>query len=227
RKIALFGLHDRAHRVIRHRHDLHGYPELARSLRGKRAQRSAFAQKTCACRVHCKIAVAELEPVFTVEAGESLHEIPGFAGAAPSAFRVGDAAERIKNGVEIGRNVQPEMLEVVAGVDDDGQLFGCEHAREAERELGAANAAAQRNNVACLRACHHRNKSISFGRNREATGNAGASQLTPRTCTAGRPSAACPITSDAAAAISSATATSVTRILRPNRSCTPTMSRNE
>ena len=62
-------------------------------------------------------------------------------------LRIGDAAERIQNSVEIGRDVQPKMLEVVAGVYNDRQLVGIEHAIKAKRELGAADAAAQRNHV--------------------------------------------------------------------------------
>ena len=36
----------------------------------------------------------------------------------PAGGRAGDAGERVEHGVEVGREVQPEVLVVVAGVDD-------------------------------------------------------------------------------------------------------------
>src|SRR5262245_59996168 len=113
------------------------------------------------------------------------------------------------------------MLEIVAGVDDYGQPVRTEHVIEADREFGPADAPAQRNDVALA----HRNRSVSIGRTRAAADVAGSSQSKPRNSTAGCPSAPCPISSEAAAAISSATAISVTRSLRPNRSGLPTMLR--
>ena len=50
-----------------------------------------------------------------------IHEIPRLSNKAPSLFGIGDAGERVHNGVEIRRDVKPEVLEIVACVDDDGQ----------------------------------------------------------------------------------------------------------
>src|SRR5665213_4057471 len=119
------------------------------------------------------------------------------------------------------------MVEIIAGIHDHAQLLRLQYAIEPQRELGAADAAAKRNHVTGLDLGFHRKRSISLGRSSAAAETAGASQARPRTCTAGSPSAASPISSDAAEAISSAMATSVTRILRPNRSGSPMMLRNE
>ena len=62
--------------------------------------------------------------------------------AAPTEFAVGEPGQRIGHGVDVGRNRQTQMLEIVAGIDDDQQILGRHDARQAERELGAARYAA-------------------------------------------------------------------------------------
>src|SRR5882757_2002275 len=99
------------------------------------------------------------------------------------------------------------MLEIVPGVGDDGQLIGRQYAVEPERELGPADPTGQRHHP-------HRNRSCSGGRTSAAAGASGADQVRPRTKTIGVPSSACPCTSEAAAAISSAKPVSVTSSLR-------------
>src|SRR5689334_602932 len=119
--------------------------------------------------------------------------------------------------------MQTEVLEVVPGVDNHGQA-GAEAPLEPTRELGAANASAKRNN---LRTAAHRNRSLAKSRINADAGRAGAFKSSPRTSTAGTPSAASPITSEAPAATSSASAISVIRSLRPNISGEPTMSTSD
>ena len=99
------------------------------------------------------------------------------------------------------------MLEIVAGIGDDGQLAGRQHAAEAERQLGAADPARQRHHDRVV-LWRHRNRILGSrappgapARRRVASG---ADQVRPRTRTTGVASSACPITSEAAAAISSA-----------------------
>src|SRR5512134_3416732 len=92
------------------------------------------------------------------------------------------------------------MLEIVAGVGDHEQFVGRQDTAQTERQLGAAYSAGQ---------CHdqsfaHRNKSSSAGRTSSDAPLSGPHHVRPRTTTTGWPSAPCPITSDAAAAISSA-----------------------
>src|SRR5690242_13925743 len=103
------------------------------------------------------------------------------------------------------------MLEIVTGIGDHGQRIRREDAVEAEGELGAADATGKRQYA-------HRNRSCSAGRTRSAAGASGAVQESPRTTAIGIASSAWPMTSDAAAAISSAKPVSVTSSLRPNRS---------
>ena len=57
------------------------------------------------------------------------------------------------------------MLEVIAGVDDEGQFFGRQRRAQALRQLGAAHTAAQGDDVA-----GHRKRSCWAGRMRAAAG---------------------------------------------------------
>ena len=65
------------------------------------------------------------------------------------SFRPGEAVE---DGVEVGRDVEAEHLEVVADVADDRQLARREHVVEPGRELGAADAAGEENDLHAVRA---------------------------------------------------------------------------
>src|SRR5689334_3969298 len=92
--------------------------------------------------MHGEIAIAEPEPSLATKATDSLHEIPALAGAAPAAFHVGKTAECIDDRVDVRRDMQPELLEIITGVDDDGEV-GADRPFQPQRKLGAADAAAQ------------------------------------------------------------------------------------
>src|SRR5262249_57444433 len=103
--------------------------------------------------------------------------------------------------------------EVVAVIGDHEGVGGGQDGAQPERELGAADAAAQRDDEGLARIAGgaHRNRSSSAERISAAAGDGAPDQLSPRTSTIGRPSSACPMMSDAALAISSANPVWVTR----------------
>ena len=72
-----------------------------------------------------------------------LERIPALAGAPPASLGVDQPAERVEEAVEIGRDVQPEDLEVVAHVADHGQLARREDGGEPTCEASSAAAARQ------------------------------------------------------------------------------------
>src|SRR6516165_2935815 len=111
------------------------------------------------------------------------------------------------------------MLEIIAGVDDDGEISGLHNAGKSERQLGAPDAAAERDNAASFSA--HLNRSSSGERIRETAGDDSPCHGRPRTSTAGRASSACPMMREAAQATSSAKPVWVTRNGCPNRSGRP------
>ncbi len=116
------------------------------------------------------------------------------------------------------------MLEVVAGVDDDAEPLAQE-LRQTQRQLGAADAAGERNISGASAA--HRNRSCALGRTRSAAGRAGALQVRPRTSAAGLALRRLAHQRTAAAATASAKPTSVTSRGRPLISLSPRRSSSE
>src|SRR5579871_5854393 len=92
------------------------------------------------------------------------------------------------------------MLEIVAGVGDHQQVIGRQDAAQAQHQFGSPNPAGQRYDKSPA----HRNMSSAAVRTSSDAPLSGPRHARPRTITTGWPSAPCPITSEAAAAISSA-----------------------
>src|SRR6185437_11081612 len=168
---------------------------------------------------------------------ERAHEVPALVGASPAAQGIAQTGERVQHRVEVRRDMKAEMLEIVSRIDRDRELAGPEHGTETKYQLDSADAATQCQDqfatgfgmsdpVRCCmviaeRLQPHRNMSNSLGLRRAAAFRGDASQSSPRMCTSGKRSLDWPISIDAAAAISSANAISVTRIALPNRSGAP------
>ena len=77
------------------------------------------------------------------------------------------------------------MDEIVAGVSHHCELFRRHHAIQTKGQLGAADAAGQREIMIA-----HRNRSSSLGRTRADAGVSGAVLVKPRITTTGQPSSA-------------------------------------
>ena len=161
-----------------------------------------------AFHVSREVAVAELKPGLAAERRERGHEAPGLVAPSPAALLIVEAGKHVHEGVEIGRDREAEMLEVVAGIGDHHEIGRGHHAAQAEHQLGATDATGKGDNEASRRrrgrAPVHRNKSSSGGRISDPPGVAAPVQDSPRTSTTGCASSACPMMSDAALAISSA-----------------------
>lgn len=91
--------------------------------------------------MHGEITIAEPEPCFAAQAAERLHKIPGLIRPAPAALDIAETAECIQNSIDVRRDMEAEMLEIVAGVDDHCQI-GADKTLQSQRQLGAAYAAA-------------------------------------------------------------------------------------
>src|SRR6266700_3003030 len=109
------------------------------------------------------------------------------------------------------------MFEIVAGVGDHEQFVGRQDEAQTESQFRAADPARQRHDKSFA----HRNMSSAAGRTSSDAPLSGPRHVRPRTTTTGWPSAPCPITSEAAAAISSACPVMLTWSSRPNRSGEP------
>src|ERR1044072_8770518 len=164
-----------------------------------------------------EITIPELKPVLAAERADAVHERPGLVTPAPAGRGIIDARERVEQRGDIGRDAEPKMLEIVAGVGDHEQFIGRQDSAQTERQFRAADTAGQCHNKSLA----HRNMSSAAGRTSSDAVLSGPLQVRPRTITTGWPSAPCPITSDAAAAISSACPVMLTWSSRPNRSGEP------
>ncbi len=84
----------------------------------------AGAQQCAAPDVQRQVAVAQREPVGRPELAQPGHALQRVAGDAPALRSVDQAGQRAGDNIEVGRNIQPVQLEVVAGVDDRGHILG-------------------------------------------------------------------------------------------------------
>ena len=140
RKRACIRLHDRANRIVGHGQNARGDAELPDQMRRDAGQRLAGPEAMGAVDMGREIAVAEVEPRRSAQGRHGLHEAPRLVAPAPSGLRIDDAAKRIERGIDVGRDGEAQMLEIVAGVDDNGQPIA-QQMREPKRQLGAADAA--------------------------------------------------------------------------------------
>src|ERR1700722_8435546 len=164
-----------------------------------------------------KVAIAKAKPILAAKRRERFHERPCFVLPAPAELRIVEAGERVHQRVGVGRDMQAEMLEIIADIGDDDEILRLRDPAQAQRELGAADAAGERDHKIPT----HRNRSSFEGRMRLAAVDSGADQRKPRMRTTGAASSACPITSEAAAATSSAKPMTLTSSFRPKRSGRP------
>ena len=118
-----------------------------------------------------EIAVAEPEPVLPAPVRRGVEGVPRLVGPPPATLRVDEPAERVEQAVEIGRDVEPEDLDVVADVSDDRELARLEHVREAAREASAAAAAREQDDLhaGTARSARVRGPSLAASRSRSAS----------------------------------------------------------
>ena len=140
--------HGGAYRRVAGRHDPRAHPEAAGHVLGDVRQRFAGCEAAAALDVQGEVAVAEPEPALSAESGQCLHERPGLAATPPAGLGVGEPGQRVEDGVRVGTDAQPQVVEVVARVADHGERIGRQHAVQAERELCAPDATGQRHHRA-------------------------------------------------------------------------------
>ena len=92
-----------------------------------------------------EVLVTEEEPGLTAKGAKSLQEGAALTCPPPASLRVREPGEGVGERVEIGADLEAEMLEVVAGIGDDGEPGGVvKHVAKPESELGAADPAGER-----------------------------------------------------------------------------------
>src|SRR3979490_1786069 len=139
--------------------------------------------------MHREIAIAEPKPVLAAERADAVHERPGLVTPAPAGGGIVDSRENIGQRVDVGRDTQSKMLEIVAGVGDHEQFVGRQDAAQTERQFGAAYPTGERHDLPLA----HRNMSSAAGRTSSDAALSGPCHVRPRTTTTGWPSEPCPI----------------------------------
>src|SRR5262245_530800 len=121
-----FGGDDSRGRVcVGHRQDARFDAERFSQPFGNLRKRAPLPQLLRAKNVSGQVAVAQIEPAFGLRVAEELFEaVEGVTGQSPAGFRVDRPGQRVGDDVQVGRDVQPEHLDVVASVDDYRYLFG-------------------------------------------------------------------------------------------------------
>src|SRR5271165_2077175 len=133
--------HAGTHAVVAHRHDAGSDAEAPANVGGHLGQGLPQTQATGALDMQREIAVTEPKPVLTAERTDAVHERPRLVTPAPAGDRIVDASENIGQRVDIGRDAQSKMLEIVAGVRDHEQFVPRQDAAQTERQFGAADPA--------------------------------------------------------------------------------------
>src|SRR5262249_9504859 len=108
--------------------------------------------------MHREVSVTEPKPGLTANRAEALHAVPSLVGPTPPPFGITQLRKRVEHRVDIRRDVQTEMIEVVASIDDHRHA-GAKAAIKPEHELGASDAAAKSDNFGTAT---HRNRSLAL-----------------------------------------------------------------
>ena len=138
-------LDDGRHRIVAHGQDARLDAEPRAQCSRDRAQALARPQSPGTLDMDGEVLVAEEEPGLAAERAERRHEGAALPCPPPAGLRVREPGEGVGERVEVGADLEAEMLEVVAGVGDDGEPGGVvKHVAEPECELGAADTPGER-----------------------------------------------------------------------------------
>ena len=131
-----------AHLVVGHRQDRGRDAERCRQGACHVGRPLAAPEPLGAHEVGGKVAVAEAEPGVLASRGERLDHGPALAREPPAALLVIEAGQRVGDGVVVRPDLEAVPFEVVARVDDDGQV-GPHDGLQPVRQLRAADASGQ------------------------------------------------------------------------------------
>jgi hypothetical protein len=138
--------------VIAHREHPQRETPRRRDLRGHLRERGALAETMSAIEVGREVTIAEPEPrrararrerADIAVSLQRVHRAPCLPDETPACLGVDRPGERVRDGVEIGADVEAVQHDVVAGVDDRRDLGGGPHLDEPGQEASGADAAGE------------------------------------------------------------------------------------
>ncbi len=115
------------------------------------AQGLALREKLGTVDVDRQIAVAGMEPDRFAQLSHRLEAEKRVALDAPTSLFAEQTREDVRNGVDIGRDVQTPPFQIIAGVHDDGEFFGWHYLAQAVHKFRASRATCQNDDHAALR----------------------------------------------------------------------------
>ena len=101
---------------------LHAHP--GGDVGGHFGQSFALPKQFCAQQVDGEVAVAGVKPDGLAQFAHGLQAKESVALHAPAALLAEQSGQHVGDGIEIGRNVKSPPLQIVSGVDDDGEILG-------------------------------------------------------------------------------------------------------
>ena len=128
---------------IAHGKDARFHSQLFADGRGGFGKRFPFRQQTRAQQMHCKIAVAGVEPRGFAELSHGLQAEKSIAFDAPAALAAEQTGENVSDGVYVWRDVEAPPQQVIAGVDDQSDFFSRDDLPQAIDKLCSAGAAGE------------------------------------------------------------------------------------
>ena len=135
---------DRGHPVVAHREDHRDDSERLAQAVGDLGEPSAFAQPDRARDVRRQVAVAQPEPRRDAVPVQHLQGGPRIPFDPPAPLAARQTGERVQHRVDVGGDVQAEMLPVVGRVDDHGERRRVgQHRRDPGDELRPSHTATE------------------------------------------------------------------------------------
>src|SRR5260370_18737148 len=136
---ARLNAHASTHAVVAYRPHAGTDAEAPANVGGPLGQCLPQAQATGALDMQREIAIAEPKPVLAAERADALHEGPRLVTPAPAGGEIVDARESVGQRVDIGRDAQSKMFEIVAGVADHEQFVGRQDEAQTHRQIPATD----------------------------------------------------------------------------------------
>src|SRR6266550_6555432 len=91
----------------------------------------------------CKVLVSNPEPSLGRVFSQLIHTAKCVPFNAPPFCLVHDSCKSVGHDVEVGANVTSKVLKIIAGIDDNGYLFGRKYFGETVEEASGPNAAGE------------------------------------------------------------------------------------
>jgi hypothetical protein len=118
-----FSIHPGGHEVICYWQNCNVNPPSAAKIRCNLTEGISFSQAMGALEVSTQVTIPQPEPAWTAEAADSLDGVPRLVATPPAGGGIGKARQGIANRVQVRADVQTQMLEIIAHIDDNSQAF--------------------------------------------------------------------------------------------------------